>query len=91
MQEKLFAYQKDLGDETYKKAAKEIGLDVKKFEQDLKNNDKKYEQQIEEDMQLGIKEAKVRGTPSIYVAGWELRYERTADGVKKLMKEKGLL
>ena len=31
----------------------------------------------------------VRGTPSLFVNGWELR-ERTVDGVKKLIKDKNL-
>lgn len=43
---------------------------------------------IDADMQLGTKIG-VRGTPSLFVNGWELR-QRSVDGVKALIKEKGL-
>lgn len=90
MSEKLYANQRELTDENFSKWASEIGLDVKKFEQDYKNNDSKYEEIIKADMTLGTTEAKVRGTPSIYVNGWELR-QRSVDGVKAVIKEKNLL
>lgn len=90
MSEKLYANQRDLTDENFKKWAGEIGLDVKKFEADLKANDAKYEQMISDDMKLGTSEARVRGTPSIFVNGWELR-QRSVDGVKQIIKDKKLL
>lgn len=90
MGEKLYANQRALNEENFKKWAAEIGLDVAKFEADLKNNDQRYEEIIKNDIQLGTKEAKVRGTPSIYVNGWELR-QRSVDGVKQIIKEKKLL
>lgn len=76
--------------ENFTKWAKAIGLNVAKFTADLKNNDAKYEEEIKKDMELGIKVANVRGTPSIYVGGWELR-ERSVDGVKNIIREKKLI
>ena len=89
MSEKLYAGQKELSPENYSKWAGEIGLDVKKFEKALKDNDAKYEEIIKKDSELGANEAKVRGTPSLFVNGWELR-QRSVDGVKALLKEKNL-
>ncbi len=89
MSEKLYANQKALKAENFKKWAGEIGLNVAKFEADLKNNDKKYEEQIAADMKLGQTKAKVRGTPSIFVGGWQLK-QRSVDGVKQMIKDKKL-
>jgi protein-disulfide isomerase len=89
MSEKMLANQRALTDENFSKWAQEIGLDVKKFEQDFKNNDARYEEQITADMKTGTTVAKVRGTPSLFVNGWELR-QRSVDGVKALIKEKKL-
>lgn len=90
MMEKVFANQQNLSDDNYKKWAKEIGLNVPKFEKDLKSNDGKYEEAIKADMDLGTNTAQVRGTPSIFVGGWELR-ERSVQGIKNLLKEKNLI
>ena len=89
MSEKMLKAQRELTDENFSKWAQEIGLDVKKFEQDYKNNDAQYEQQIKDDMKTGTTVAKVRGTPSLFVNGWELR-QRSVDGVKALIKDKKL-
>ncbi|MDA0712586.1 MAG: thioredoxin domain-containing protein [bacterium] len=90
MSAKLYENQQDLTAENFNKWAKEIGLNVTKFQADLKANDAKYDDMIKADVELGIKEAKVRGTPSIFVGGWELK-ERSVDGVKELIKDKKLL
>lgn len=90
MSEKLFANQKALKPENFSKWAEEIGLNVARFEKDLKQNDAKYEAEIKADMKLGTSAAKVRGTPSIFVNGWELR-QRSVDGVKSIAKDKKLL
>lgn len=76
--------------ENFAKWAKDIKLNVDKFKTDLKNNDAKYDALIAADTELGIKVANVRGTPSIYVGGWELR-ERSVDGVKNIIREKKLI
>jgi len=89
MGDKLYGGQRELTAENFSKWAGEIGLDVKKFEKALKDNDAKYEEIIKKDSELGQKEAKVRGTPSIFVNGWELR-QRSVDGVKAVIKDKNL-
>ena len=89
MSEKLYANQRALKSENFSKWAGEIGLDVAKFESDLKANDAKYEEQIKADMKVGQSQARVRGTPSLFVNGWELR-QRSVQGVKDLIKEKKL-
>lgn len=90
MSEKLYANQRALKSENFSKWAQEIGLDVQRFEQDLKANDAKYEEIIQTDMKVGQTQAKVRGTPSIFVNGWSLK-QRSVDGVKSLIKDKKLL
>jgi len=87
MSKKLYNDQRNLTSVNFTKWAKEIGLDIIKFNKDLKINSSKYDKIIRNDMQIAIKEAKVRGTPSIFIAGWELR-ERSVLGIKKLIKEK---
>jgi protein-disulfide isomerase len=89
MSEKLYANQRALTPENFVVWAKEIGLDGAKFEKNLKDNDAKYEAIVTADTELGQKAAKVRGTPSIFVNGWELR-QRSVDGVKAIVKEKNL-
>ncbi len=89
MGDKMMANQRDLTPENFKKWAGEIGLNVGKWEADLKANDAKYEERIKGDMDTGSKEAKVRGTPSVFVNGWELK-NRSVDGVKQVIKEKAL-
>ncbi len=90
MMEKAFANQQNLTPENFNKWAKEIGLNQAKFGASLKNNDGKYEEMIKADMDLGTNTAQVRGTPSIYVGGWELR-ERSVQGIKNLLKEKNMI
>ena len=89
MNEKLYANQRTLTSENFSVWAKEIGLDTGKFEKALKDNDAKYEAEIKADSDLGATAAKVRGTPSLFVNGWELK-QRSVDGVKALIKEKNL-
>jgi protein-disulfide isomerase len=89
MSEKMYGNQKELTMDNFKKYAGEIGINVSKFEAALKDNDAKYEAEITADTTLGTTEAKVRGTPSLFVAGWELK-DRSVAGVKALLKEKNL-
>jgi protein-disulfide isomerase len=86
---KAYENQRALTPENFSVWAKEIGLNVAKFESTLKDNDAKYEGVVKADMDLGANNAKVRGTPSLFVNGWELR-QRSVDGVKQLIKEKNL-
>lgn len=86
MSDKLFAHQRELSADNYKKWAGEIkGLNLADWEKALKDNQAKYDQWIKEDIALGVS-AKVRGTPSIFVGGWELR-ERSIAGIRELVKK----
>ena len=87
--QKVYSDQQNLTEENFKKWAKELGLNEVKFAEVLKNNDGKYDTFIQADIDLGTNQAQVRGTPSIYVNGWELR-ERSVQGIKNLIKEKNL-
>lgn len=89
MMEKVFSDQQNLTAENFSKWAKEIGLNQVKFEETLKKNDGAYDKSIQADIDLGTNQAQVRGTPSIFVGGWELR-ERSVQGIKNLLKEKNL-
>lgn len=89
MASKLFANQRELTSENFSLWAGELGLDVEKFEQDLKTHDEKYEAVIKADMALGTSKANIRGTPTVLVNGWLLR-ERTVEGVIALIQEKKL-
>jgi protein-disulfide isomerase len=70
----------NLSDESFEKAAKEIGLDVNKFKSDYKEKDAQWEQMIQKDMALGMK-SDVRGTPTFFINGKKLNV-RDADGIK---------
>jgi protein-disulfide isomerase len=89
MSAKLFSDQTRLGPDAYKQYAREIGLNTKKFAQALQDNDTKYEAELTADTKLGTEAAKVRGTPSLFVGGWELR-DRSVAGVKALIIDKKL-
>jgi protein-disulfide isomerase len=89
MSAKLYSDQKALTPDNFKKWAGEVGLNVSKFEQTMKDNDSKYEAEITADTNLGTTEAKVRGTPSLFLGGWELK-DRTVNGVKAMLKDKNL-
>lgn len=98
MRESLFANQRELSDDNYKKWAKELkckhkngkiaNLDMAKFENDLKNKDAEFEKIIKEDMELGAKSG-VRGTPTFFLNGWQLK-QRSVEAVKQMIQEKGL-
>ena len=64
MHDKIFANQPQLADDKYVGWAKELGLNISKFEKDMA--DPAIEAQIKADMEEGTK-AGVRGTPSLYI------------------------
>jgi len=88
MYDKIFASYNSLSDEKLKAFAKEIGLDMKKFEQDM--NSAAVKRQIQLDMQIGAR-AGVRGTPTIFINGRRLK-NRSLQGfsakIDALLKEK---
>ena len=98
MHDKLFANQKALTDENLITWAKEIGLDVAKFEKDMA--DPKTEQMIKEDETLAAKFG-ARGTPAFFVNGrfvsgaqpfpaFESLIKEEKAKAEKFMKEKGV-
>jgi protein-disulfide isomerase len=66
MADKMFANQRELTEDNFKKWAGEIGLDMAKFEAALK--DPAVAKLIQDDM-ADARKAGVRGTPSIYLNG----------------------
>lgn len=83
--EKLFEHQRALGPEKYSQIAQEVGLDLGRFERDLRRNKGRYADEVNRDKADGAN-ARVRGTPTIFVNGWALK-ERTVAGVMKLAAE----
>lgn len=91
MAEKIFENQNELNEKSYQKWAKELGLNMAKYAQDLKDNDQKYNEMIDKDIKLGTGTAKLEGTPWILVSGWLFEGgEINPDNFKKLIKEKNL-
>ena len=68
MADALLANQQKLSDEGYKELAKQIGLNVNKFEKDLKEKDAQFEAAIVQDLKT-VEEVDVRGTPSFFLNG----------------------
>lgn len=81
MHELLFKNQRQLGEDKLKEYAKELGLDVAKFEADLNSDEVK--KAVQADMRLAQK-AGVRGTPTIFVNGKLLR-NRSIAGFKEMI------
>jgi protein-disulfide isomerase len=76
---KLFANYNKLNDQKIRALAESAGLDMKRFDQDIKNP--MLQQEVNADMQLGQK-AGVRGTPSIFINGKQAKAKNLA-GFKK--------
>ena len=80
----LAPHSRELSDSTYLAIAKEIGLDVAKFQKDMVL-DSAMEARIDKDFQLGVKVG-VQGTPNFYING--KRQDRfSPDLVEKMLKE----
>jgi len=89
MADLILQNNRDLNDEKYEELAKQLGLNVKKFLKDYKENEK-YDEWIAADMALGTK-VNVRGTPTFYINGKKTRartLQAYKDEVDALLKEK---
>jgi protein-disulfide isomerase len=66
MHDKIFANQREMSEENYQKWAKEIGLDMAKFEKDLKSATlkKRIDKDVAEAGSLGV-----TGTPGFFING----------------------
>jgi diadenylate cyclase len=74
MHDLLYDNQGELGDEDLRRYAAELGLDLRRFEEDLANDDHAW--RIEED-RLGGERAGIGGTPALFVNG--VRYSDSMD------------
>ena len=81
MHEKLFANQRALAPEQIREYARELGLDLARFEADMQSEEVKA--MVQEDMQLAQRVG-VRGTPTIFVNG-KLLQNRSLDGFRQII------
>jgi protein-disulfide isomerase len=81
---KLFTNQQQLSDENYKKWAKEIGLDMAKFDADLK--DPALAKAVDRD-QAVANALGVRGTPGFFVNGVNISGAQPIENFKKVIDE----
>jgi protein-disulfide isomerase len=84
MHHKLFALQGNQSDEEIRKAAKELKLDMKRFEADWK--DPAVRAQVDADMKQGDA-VKLDGTPTIYIDGKLYTDPPDADWIKSWIAE----
>lgn len=73
-----------LQDDTYKKIATALGLDMTKFEADQKSP--LIRSRIMNDLQQG-RQAEVNSTPSIFINGWRFEGQRTPQGFQQKIDE----
>lgn len=83
-----YANQRALSSEDLSRYAQQAGVNAGKAEKLLAQNGPRYEGVLADDKRLA-EQIKVRGTPQLFVGGWELK-QRSLDGVLTLMKEKNL-
>lgn len=79
----IFANYSQLSDRKIRDLATEAGLDMARFDEDLKRNNRNYNSLIQRDMQEGQRNG-VRGTPTIFVNGRLLK-QRSAEGFKAVI------
>ena len=81
MMDLLVKSGKDVSEGKFKELAGQLGIDVNRFETDLKEKDAQWEKLIEADLAAG-KEAEVMGTPTFYING-KRTDARTVEELKK--------
>jgi protein-disulfide isomerase len=79
--EKLFASQKELSDAKVESIARDLGLDMARYNRDLK--DPAVASLIDRDLENG-RQAKVQGTPTIFVNGKVLN-QRSLQGFQQVI------
>ncbi|MCR4337789.1 MAG: DsbA family protein [Candidatus Omnitrophica bacterium] len=85
MAELIFKNQRSLNKEKFEELAKEVGLNVEKFREDLEKKDAEWEKIIEEDLKLG-QQVEVQGTPTFYINGRKTM-ARSKEEYKKAIEE----
>ena len=83
MHDILFANNRELGDDKLKEYAKQIGLDVPRWDKD--RNSPEVQAEIDADGKAATA-AEVRGTPSFFVGGKRVM-NRSVDGFKQMIDE----
>jgi protein-disulfide isomerase len=84
MHDKLFSNQQALGDAVYAQYAKELGLDMAKFNADL--NSPEIAQSIQKDMQEGASLG-ANGTPTFFINGRQLVGAQPIDQFKQVIDD----
>lgn len=90
MVDAIFKEGKNLSQEKFQEIAQKIGLNMKKFQQDLKEKDAQWEKFIEEDIDSANK-AEVRGTPTFFLNGKFFQgrsFEEFKAAIERILKEK---
>ncbi|MBI5149721.1 MAG: thioredoxin domain-containing protein [Candidatus Omnitrophica bacterium] len=90
MADALLENNQNLGEELFKKLAKDIGLNVDKFWKDYQGKDAQWEKYIQDDIDLG-NQVGVRGTPTFYINGRKTNARDTAGwkaAIEQALKEK---
>ena len=82
MHDLLFEKQRELNSDLYPKLAKQLGLDMDKFNADMK--DEAIAKQVDEDAKQANKLG-VRGTPGFFVNGVQVKGARPLSHFKKLI------
>ena len=86
----LLENNQNLGEELFKKLAKDIGLNVDKFWKDYQGKDAQWEKYIQDDIDLG-NQVQVRGTPTFYINGRKTNARDAASWnteIEQALKEK---
>lgn len=90
MADALLENNQNLGEELFKKLAKDIGLNVDKFWKDYQGKDAQWEKYIQDDIDLG-NQVQVRGTPTFYINGRKTNARDVAGwkaAIEQALKEK---
>ena len=84
MHDKIFANQRELKPEKFRDYAKEIGIDLVKFEQDVVSPDvkKRIDADSQEAEKLGVS-----GTPAFFINGRQLTGAQPFDAFKRVIDE----
>lgn len=76
----LLKNSSNLNEKEFNTLANNLGLNMKKFQKDLKDNDAQWQEYIQKDISLGSR-VDVRGTPTIYINGRKTK-ARSIDSFK---------
>lgn len=81
--DRLFSAQNSLGKETFLKIARDLNLDIQKFQQDMASP--KIQAQINKDL-MAAEKAGVNGTPTVFINGRLLK-ERSPEGFQAIIND----